>query len=93
MHFPHIDYDVILHPFRVCPSKRTAYAWCHRLDRNTSVVYLPKSMIHATVAHEFVHVLQNICKDRHMNFEDEIEHMAYIMQYLMGRAFNLEWLR
>ena len=50
-------------------------------------------MLHATVAHEFVHVLQNICKDRYMNFDDEIEHMAYIMQYLMGRAFNLEWFR
>ena len=39
-------------------------------------------------AHEMVHVLQAICEARHMKFENEIEHMAYIMSYILEELFK-----
>jgi len=39
------------------------------------------------ISHEIVHVLQILCEERAMKFEDEVEHCAYIMTYLMN-VFN-----
>ena len=40
------------------------------------------------IAHEIVHVLQIICKRLQTKIEDESEHTAYIMHYLLDELIN-----
>lgn len=40
------------------------------------------------VAHEVIHVLGEICIDRHITFTNEKEHMGYLMQYILGRIIG-----
>lgn len=68
-------------------------AWTQRNDKNGCTVYAPKGESPSGLAHELVHVLWYICHDRHMDFADEFEHMAYLMQYLMGQALGYEWVQ
>lgn len=60
-------------------------------DENTTLVFFEdiKNTVNdiklsAWVAHELVHVLQIICEKLGARFENEQEHMAYIMHYLMS---------
>jgi hypothetical protein len=39
-------------------------------------------------AHEVVHVLQIICEKFAMRFENEIEHMAYLMHYILQEVLQ-----
>lgn len=39
-------------------------------------------------AHEIVHVLQILCEKRAMRIEDEVEHIAYLMHYLMRQVLD-----
>lgn len=45
-----------------------------------------------TLAHEIVHVLQHIAKERDIDFKDEEEHFAYLMQYILNEALNYEFM-
>jgi hypothetical protein len=40
------------------------------------------------LAHEIVHVLQIICTKYNMRFENEQEHMAYLMHYLLSELLS-----
>lgn len=40
------------------------------------------------IAHELVHVIQLICSEIQTNIQEEQEHMAYIMTYLMGELLG-----
>jgi hypothetical protein len=92
VYFPHINYTVDIRPFKPPPNEiGKALAWIQRKDKYGCTVYLPGHQSPGEVAHEFVHVLQYICSDRHITFEDEFEHMAYMMQHLMGRVFGYRW--
>ena len=42
------------------------------------------------VAHEIVHVIQIICERYKFTIENEQEHMAWIMTYLMCQIMNVE---
>ena len=68
-----------------------AGAWIHEVDRCHCVIYFKKNPNPCTVAHELTHALQHICEVRHMDFLEEREHMAYIMQYAMGRILGWVW--
>jgi hypothetical protein len=92
IYFPHINYTVDIRPFKRAPAViEKALAWIERADKWGCTLYLPKNQSPGEVAHEMVHVLQYICADRHINFTDEFEHMAYIMQHLMGEVFGYRW--
>lgn len=92
-YIPHLNYTVRFRRFKKPPkSIERARAWAKRDDTNGCTVYFAKNENPCSVAHELVHVLYYICADRHMNFDYEMEHMAYLMQYLMGRALNYEWI-
>ena len=92
VHLPHLNYTVRFRPFKEPPSGIVrAKAWVKRDDASSCTVYSPKNGSPPGLAHELVHVLWFICRDRHMDFADEFEHMAYIMQYLMGQALGYEW--
>ena len=51
----------------------------------------PKYIDFPSVAHEVVHCLQWIAKDRNIEFIKEEEHFAYLMQYILNRILNLEY--
>lgn len=94
VYLPHIDYTVRFRPHRKPPASIAgAKAWTRRDDRHGCTVFLALKETPSGLAHELVHVLRHICIDRHMLFDDECEHMAYIMQYLMGQAVGLVWAR
>lgn len=40
------------------------------------------------LAHEFMHVIQHLCEQFCMTIEEEREHTAYIMGYLMDEALS-----
>lgn len=43
------------------------------------------------IAHEIIHVLQNICKSRLMDFTREEEHIAYIMAHLLNELLGFKF--
>ena len=93
IYLPHINYTVTIKRIKPPPdSIPLARAWVQRLDKWGCNIYLGEKDSPCTVAHELIHVLQYICMDRHMTFENEFEHMAYLMQYLMGCMFGYEWI-
>lgn len=65
---------------------------CVRDGRFSSTIYARRNASPFVVAHEIMHVLRNICLDFHMDHDNENEHMAYLMQWLLGTAFNCEWI-
>jgi hypothetical protein len=96
---PHIRYYVIVKKIRknTKPPLEGATAWIECPSENESIIHLPsplKVKHFPVLAHEIVHILKNICIARHMNFTEESEHMAYLMQYIFGKitGYNYaEW--
>lgn len=41
------------------------------------------------IAHEIIHVIQIICEIYGMNIEEEKEHTAYLMSYILQQTFDL----
>ena len=68
-----------------------AVAYIKRLDRNSCAIYLPEYVMPGYLVHEITHAVQFICQDRNMAVEEEFEHLAYIAQYLTGRALGHVW--
>ena len=92
VYLPHIDYTVHFRRMTAPPASiPNAVAYIQRLDRNSCAIYTREYTRVTYLAHELVHALAFICEDRRMVLEEEFEHMAYIMQYLMGRALGDEW--
>lgn len=92
VYLPHLNYTVRFRRFKKPPDCiDRAVAWIRRDNASGCTVYLPEIATPASVAHELIHALQYICEDRHMDFNREFEHMAYLMQYLMGNAYGYKW--
>lgn len=92
IYIPHLDYTIITKPFKAHSAVPNAQAYVERIDDRTSYLYLQKKNTPPGLAHEVVHILQNICADRDMNFIIESEHMAYLMQYILGELLGYEWI-
>lgn len=45
-----------------------------------------------TVAHEVMHALQFICKDRKIDMTNEVEHCGYLMQYILNQILGYEYV-
>jgi hypothetical protein len=89
---PHLNYTVRFRPYKKPPASiPRAFAWVRHDDRHSCTIFMSKNEQAPSLAHELVHVLHYICNDRYMHFEDEFEHMAYLMQYLMGKAMGYEY--
>ena len=43
------------------------------------------------IAHELMHVIQNICVDRDIDMIQEQEQVAYIMQYALGKIMGYDY--
>ena len=92
VYIPHIHYTVNLVEIKKSKGNIKNFLSVYenateRIDKNTSNIYfnLPiKRRDLSTLAHELVHVLQNICGDRNISFTREEENTAYILHFLMN---------
>jgi len=91
---PHIGYTVIV---RTANKEELAmmlengwYMYCERTDTSTSTIIMQDKKItdknRHTLAHEALHALQNISKDRGINMTNEQEHFAYMLHYILNMA-------
>lgn len=86
---PHLAYKVRFRYFtKAPPNLPNALAYCRHNHSSMCTVYVHKKEAVSAIAHELTHVLRWICLDRNMRFTDEAEHMAYLMQYLMGEVLG-----
>lgn len=91
---PHIGYTLIIKKRSAYKEPHPASYLCEKTNTNTTTLFIDLPLErknYASLAHELVHVLQNICIDRHMVFENETEHMAYIMQFLWNKIMGFEY--
>lgn len=92
IYLPHVHYWVKIRPFtKAPPDIQGAFAYVHRESNNISIVFIKKRCDTPTIAHELVHVLQNICRARNIDFATETEHMGYLMGYLMGKVLGYRY--
>lgn len=94
IYLPHIHYTVKVKQRTGYRGNHTAKWLCERTDKDTSTLYIDMPVSQAetpTLAQGLVHVIQNICEDRHMVLSLEKEHMGYLMQYLMNRVLGYEY--
>ena len=94
VYLPHINYTVKFRLFKKPPETiSNAIVWIKRDDANSCTIFSPAKTLPSSLAHEIMHAIQYICIDRHMRIENEIEHTAYLMQYLLGQALGYEWVK
>lgn len=78
---PHLGFAVYIRPK---PKEWTSYAsTLFSKDGYSVKLYLPDRCTTSALAHELVHVLQALSRKYNMDFDNEDEHFAYIMQWLM----------
>lgn len=89
---PHLRHEVIFYDMsnlKGVEIKGSAYTAIQ--DENTTLIFIEdikntvkKVEMSPWIAHELVHVLQILCEKIQAKFENEQEHMAYLMHYLMS---------
>lgn len=87
IYLPHINYTIVVRGRESYPGTEDGIWLCEKSDVDTSTLYVKVPNApheYGMLAHEIVHVIQNICEDRKMSLLDEKESMAYTMQYLMN---------
>lgn len=92
IYIPHLHYTVNVKTFKKPPEETpNAKRYVESIDGNTSNMYLPEKNTPTDIAHELIHILQNICLNRNIDFSTETEHMGYLMQWLMGKILGYEY--
>lgn len=91
---PHINYTVSIKPRSALKRDHFGLAVTQDVDKHNAIMYIdnPKQYP-CSVAHELIHVLGFIVERRGIIFENEREHMGYIMQYLMGEILGYKYER
>lgn len=89
---PHLKYQIKVKQIPL-PSKRPAGmesvgAYTTFYDDQNCTIFLPKRPPIRVIAHEVVHILRQMCIERNMDFTQESEHMAYVMQYILGKILG-----
>lgn len=88
---PHINYVVVIEDKRK-DDRPQSYAYTKRVYEGESLICIPLPIGRARASrlmHEIIHVLQNICHDRMIDFYEEAEHTAYIGDYLFQEIIKL----
>lgn len=98
----HIGYTIYLKDIRK-PSKLVkdimkdkSYNWraCCEKSTHSSTIYmiLPVKTVNIpTLCHELIHVFQNICESKGIDFVQEKEHISYLYQYTLNELLGLEY--
>lgn len=93
IYIPHLHYTVKVRQFKPLEDRKTAKAYVLWIDTNSCELYMDfkKPLLPGNVAHELIHVLQNISEDRGLHFARETEHFGYLMHYLMGEVMGYKY--
>src|SRR5271156_5971739 len=93
IYIPHLNYRLRIRPLKKIPASlpRAASAYAKREGRCTGSIYLKPNETPSGVAHEVMHILQYIHSDYGMDFDCEFEHMAYLMQWILGKILGYKW--
>lgn len=90
----HLGYTVLVKPRSKFKGFDYYVAVTQKNSPNQSTVYIDlpvKPKQYATLAHELVHVLQYICESRGIEFTQEQENTAYLMQYLLNEVTGYKY--
>jgi hypothetical protein len=100
IHIPHLSYTLY-----ICDKKnakgyakeylKKMHACREIIDHKSSKIWIKipiKPLEFPTLAHEVVHVLQHIAKEKDMVFEKEEEHFAYLMHYILNEVLGYEFI-
>lgn len=88
---PHIGYTIRVHKRN---KSQNLAAWCEFSNTHGCDMFIDtpvKSVDVGLLAHEVTHILQHICKVRHIDFSEETEHMGYIMNYIINTILGIEY--
>ena len=92
---PHLAYKVkvVLDPKEFYGEYHNSLMLAEDTGRSLATIYLRKPIpktrkIIPTVAHEVMHVIQYICRNRTIKMEKESEHMGYLMQYILANILG-----
>jgi hypothetical protein len=96
---PHIFYEVEILDIKKATGVgkemlKSNFVAITEYQNHKSIIYIKlpiKPVDVPTLCHELVHVLQNICRDNKISFENEEEHTAYIFQYVLNEILGYEF--
>lgn len=89
---PHLNYTLKVRRIKAAEIDESTKAYVERHDRHSCTLHLPSPCAAPMAAHEVLHAIQFLFRDRHIDFLDETEHAAYIMQYALGRVMGMVWV-
>ena len=94
---PHLGYRVIVKVDvkEFSGMQESSFMFCENTDKNTATIFLrdkPRHDKFSTVAHEAMHALQFLCRNRNISMERELEHMGYLMQYILNEIYGYEYI-
>lgn len=94
---PHLGYWVLvkISPKEFYGSQEKSIMFCEDTDRSNVTIFFRKKPTQSeagTVAHEVMHALQYIARNRNIKMEKELEHFGYLMQYIFNEIYNFKYL-
>ncbi len=79
---PHLRYTVEVKDISKYKGKVDFLGMVEDAGVTGCIMWLPFPIKRAILVHELIHVLQDIYEKKEMVMEDEIEHTAYLMEWL-----------
>lgn len=94
INLPHLTYQVYFYTGKDIPkncSNEGSIAWTVKGENSSAVCIREKIDAQPTLlAHEIMHVLQFLAHERNMDFLQEQEHFAYLMQFLLAEMLGVK---
>jgi hypothetical protein len=91
IYIPHLHYTIKVNFKATKYLNSVGLEACVLYNKNNLVLCLrrePKPIDFPTVAHEVLHLIQYICRDRNINMTEEIEHCGYLMQFILNKILK-----
>lgn len=89
IYIPHLSYQVDIVPIRKAKDRPEN---CCAFARNTKFgwvqLYFDEWVSPPTAVHEIVHAVQFICSNKRIDMVDEIENVAYLVDYLTAKVLG-----
>lgn len=89
----HLNYKIIygVSPKEFIGAQAKSIMFAEDTNKNCAAVIFrkkPTQIEMSTVAHEVMHALQYMCQRRNIKMEVELEHMGYLMQYILNEIYG-----
>ena len=96
---PHLGYTVYIKDKKLAKGLVKNYlvkmeACRETINNNSSIIWIKlpiKPIDVPTLAHEVIHVLQHIAKEKDIDFIKEEEHFAYLMHFILNTTLGYEY--